>query len=222
MRGIFSFSNELFTSFNYFRKEGASRREQARDFDKYLLFGQGTVPWKQVDHPQYGKVEVGGQTKQWGRQPPSFLLEEECHRNMAFTLYHADQMPRVKIQSVEIEPLPGGLHQVTAAIVNEKLIPTHASVDVKNNITPPDIVSIDGKDLKVVLGIESSEPFFLDAKEQERQPERMRIRNVPGMGAIYVRWLVESQGPWTVAVQSVKGGSDRKRVDAAAPSEPSD
>ena len=63
-----------------------------------MLLGDGFVPWHEVDHPQYGKIEVGGFKKNWVRQPPSFLLEEECHRNMAFTLYHADQMPLVKIQ----------------------------------------------------------------------------------------------------------------------------
>jgi hypothetical protein len=110
--------------------------------------------------------------------------------------------------------LPSGLQQVTATIVNDKLIPTHASLDVKNKITPPDIVSIEGKGLKVILGLESSEPFFKTAREQKRQPERMRISSIPGMGAIYVRWLVESPRPWTVTVQSTKGGSDRKRVDS--------
>jgi len=216
MEGIFTFTNELFTRFNYFRRQppdAAASREDVEAFNKYLLFDQGTVPWKEVDHPQYGRIEVGGLTKQWTRQPPSFLLEEECHRNMAFTLYHADQMPRVEIQSVEIAPGPGGLKQVTAAIANPRLIPTRAAVDVKHHITPPDLVSIRGKDLKVVAGLRSPNRFFTDAHQQKHRPETMRVPTVPGMGAVYVRWLVEGQGPCTVAVQSVKGGRAQRRAE---------
>ena len=215
MRGIFSFSNELFTSRNYFRKRAENRQEEAEDFDKYLLFGQGTVPWKEVDHPQYGKVEVGGRKKQWGRQPPSFLLEEECHRNMAYTLYHADQMPQVAVQSVEVEPAAGGLTQVTATVINRKLTPTHASVDLKNKITPPDVVSISGRNLKVVLALHDRDPFFQNATEQKHHPDRVRVRTIPGMGAVYVRWLAKAAGPLTVSVRSIKGGSDQYRVEAS-------
>lgn len=214
MQGIFCFTNELFTSLNYFRKSSdrSARKEEKEAFDKYLLFGQGSVPWKEVEHPQYGKVEVGGFKKSWGRQPPSFLLEEECHRNMAFTLYHADQMPRVEIQSVAVKPAPGGLSEVTAVVANPKLIPTRAAVDVKRKLTPPDIVSIEGKKLKVALGLWSTDSFFRNAREQKRRPERMRVATIPSMGAVHVRWLVRGEGSYTVSVRSVKGGTDRRRV----------
>ena len=213
MQGIFSFTNELFTRENYFRRDPEDRREGEQDFDKLLLLGQGTVAWHEVDHPQYGPIEVGGKRKEWGRQPPSFLLEEECHRNMAFTLYHADQMPQVAIQAVDVKPLAGKLVEVTATIINEKLIPTHADVDVENRITAPDMAVISGRRLKVIAALRSSEPFFGDATEQENQPVHVRIPNIPGMGAVYVRWLVEGSGPYTVKVRSVKGGSSQIRKE---------
>jgi len=214
MRGVFRFTNELWTPWNYFRKptEGGERKLEAERFNKYLLFGDGTVPWKEVDHPQFGRIEVGGMKKNWGRQPPSFLLEEECHRNMAFTLYHADQMPQVQIQSAAAKRLPGGLVEVTAAVVNPKLTPTRAATDVTHHVTPPDLVSLEGKDLKVSLGLWSDSPFFQDAREQKHRPEQVRVPRVAGMGAVYVRWLVRGAGPYTVRVQSVKGGSDRREV----------
>ena len=220
MQGVFRYTNELFTPFNLFRKPADSdRREQIEAFDKYLLFREGTVPWREVEHPQYGKIEVGGQKKNWVRQPPSFLLEEECHRNMAFTLYHADQMPKVEVQSAAAKRLAGGLIEVTAVVRNARLTPTHAAVDLKNKITPPDLVSIaaggpapgrDGKGLEVLLGLWDDHPFFQKAKEQKRKPAEMRIATISGMGAMYVRWLVRGEGPYVVTVRSVKGGSDRR------------
>ena len=81
-RGIFSFSNELWTSFDYFRREKdsegslfGSRQLQYR-FDRLLLFGEGIVPWKPYNHPQYGAIEIGGVKKAWTRTAPSFMLED--------------------------------------------------------------------------------------------------------------------------------------------------
>jgi hypothetical protein len=215
MRGVFAYTNELFPSYNLFRKttDGGwlGKDEEKAAFNKYLLLDQGAVPWKEVVHPQFGRVEVGGLKKSWGRQPPSFLLEEECHRNMAFTLYHADQLPQVTVQSVAARPVGGGVVEVTAVVANTRMIPTHAAIDLKNAITPPDLVTIEGrnKDLKVVAGLLDESPFFLNARPQKRHPETIRVPNVPGMGAVYVRWLVRGEGPYTVGVRSVRGGSDR-------------
>ena len=111
--------------------------------------------------------------------------------------------------------MPGGLTQVTAAVINERLTPTHSSTDVENDITPPDMVSIRGKDLTVVVGLRDSDEFFHDAKEQKHHPGQLRIPTIPGMGAVHVRWLVKGKGPFTVSVRSIKGGSDRRRVEVA-------
>ncbi len=216
MHGVVAYTNELFTPFNYFRKQSGGgffgKDEERERFNKYLLFQQGTVPWREVDHPQYGRIEVGGVRKEWGRQPPSFLLEEECHRNMAFTLYHADQMPQVEVQGVAVKDLGDGLWQVTATIANGRIIPTHIAMDRKHKITPPDVVSIEGRRLEVIAGL-WDDAFGMPApKEQKRNPEAMEIPNVPGMGAVYVRWLVRGPGPVTVRVRSVKGGRDRRQA----------
>jgi hypothetical protein len=209
-RGIYGLTNELFTPFNFFRKtghEGYFGSEEVRaQFDKYLLLGEAIVKWHEVDHPQYGKVEVGGVKKTFARQPPSFLLEEECHRNMAFTLFHADQMPLVRVQNVEIKDLGGGVVEVTAAIENPKLCPTHSAFDAANKITPVDEVSITGKDVKVIAGLISNNRLFDEAREQKREPGVIKLDNLPGYSVTYIRWLVQGAGPYKVEVKTVKGG----------------
>lgn len=216
-RGAFAFTNELFTPFNYFRNSeqhgffGSDETQQL--FNKYLLFDAGLAPWKEVDHPQYGKVEVGGATKNWVRQPPSFLLEEECHRNMAFSLYCADNLARVKVQSVTVKDLGGNLSEVTAVIENDRVCPTHSAADLKNQLTPPDLVELTGDNAKVLVGMTADEPFFRNPKEQKRNPAKMKVDNVAGQDVIYVRWLVEGKGKMQVEVKSVKGGKDVKLVE---------
>jgi hypothetical protein len=212
MQGTYTYTNELFTPFNFFRKQSDEgffgRQEDQRAFEKYLLLGDGLVKWHEVDHPQYGKVEVGGLKKNWVRQPPSFLLEEECHRNMAFTLYHADQMPMVKVQSVHTKSLVDGLIEVTAVVVNERVTPTHSAADLKNKITPPDVISIEGKELKAITGMQSDDQFFIRPEVQKREPARVKVESISGMSPVYVRWIVEGAGPYIVRVKSIKGGVD--------------
>ncbi len=171
------------------------------------------MPWHEVEHPLYGKIEVGGAKKNWIRQPPSFLLEEECHRNMAFSLYQADQMPLIKIQKIDAKPLDGGLTQVTAVISNERMLPTHLATDVANKITPPDLVTLSGPNLKVRAGLSAPDQFFEHPTEQKRHPGTVRLDTVPGMGAMYVRWIIEGHRPYTIKVQSYKGGADEARQD---------
>ncbi len=212
MQGAFCYTNELFTPFNYFRHASEDGHgffgdsEERHKFNKLLLFGDGFVKWHEVDHPQYGKVEVGGFKKNWIRQPPSFLLEEECHRNMAFTLFHADQMPKVGIESIQAKDIGGGLTQVTVTVVNDRITPTRAAVDIKRGITAPDRVTLVNKEVKVILGMTDSDPLFRSPSEQKHHPRVMKLRSVPGQGHVHVRWLVKGKGPFTVRVESVKGG----------------
>jgi hypothetical protein len=218
-RGIFAFNNELFTSFNYFREGGGSffgSNEEIDEFDERLLLGEGFTPWKEVDHPDYGKVEVGGQKKNWSRQPPGFLLEEEAHRNMAFTLLHADQMPLVGVQSVETKRLDDRTWEVTAIVENPKWTPTRSQADLDRNITPPDLVKIAGDDLEVAVAQVSDEPFFRSPDVQEVDPATVRLPRLPGESVRYVRWIVVGEGEIAVSIESVKGGTDRKTAKLEA------
>ncbi len=214
MQGIVCYTNELFTAYNYFREEPEGGwfggRETARRFDRDLLFGDGFVPWHEVEHPIYGTIEVGGEKKSWGRQPPSFLLEEECHRNMAFTLYHADQMPMVRVESLTVAELGGGLRQVDAVLINERVTPSRLAVDVKNGISPPDIVELLGA-AEVHIAMQSSDPFFQSPSRQTVEPRRFRLGTMPGQGVVYLRWLVtgEVEG---LEYRSTKAGVARRSL----------
>lgn len=214
--GTICFSNELFTPFNFNRQkvEGGffGKPELRHEFDRYLLLGDGFVPWHKVDHPQYGKIEVGGFKKDWSRQPPSFLLEEECHRNMAFTLYHADQMPQVDIESIKTEQLAGNLTSVTATIVNRKLTPTRTAIDVKHKITPRDRVMLSGKDVAVAAALISDTPLFDKPREQKLKPETVQLDTIGGLGAVYIRWIVQGKGPFEVTARTTKGGVATKKA----------
>jgi hypothetical protein len=106
--------------------------------------GEAFVEWTTVDHPQYGRVEVGGTKKNFGRVEPGFLLQSDAHRNMMFTLFQTSQMPLVAVDSVTTRALGGGVTEVTAVVLNTKLAPTHTQQDLENRISRPDRVTLTG------------------------------------------------------------------------------
>jgi hypothetical protein len=180
--------------------------EEPRPERRPVLLNDGVVKWRPFHHPTFGPIEIGGTRKQWSRTPPSFLLEEECHRNMAFTLYHADQMPLLRISQLLMEKLDDGLFKIWVTIENSRLIPTRIEQDVVNRINAPDMVSLRGANVKVLSAGRVTDPYFKKVEPVERRPERVEVPTIPGMGAVRVQFIVSGRGNITVSVDSAKGG----------------
>lgn len=207
-RGIFTFSTELMTSYKLFNKTAEEGRFPNNEFDEFsrlMLFGDAYVTWKPFKHPQYGDIEIGGSKKNYVRAHPGFLLEEDAHRNMAFTILHASQMPKLDVLEVKQKALAGGFTEVTATIVNEKVIPTHSAHDVKYKIERPDFISL--KNATVVAGMIVENEDTNLTKEQINNPQTIAVPSIPGMGVVKVRWIVKGKSDkFTVEIDSKKGG----------------
>lgn len=210
-RGIYVYSNELFTSQMYFGSENITYDEAQREqyeFDLYLLFGDALIPWKEINHPQYGKIEIGGFTKNFTRNDPGFMLESEAHRNMAFTLFHAYQTPLLKIDTIEIKDIGNRLQQVDVAIVNLRLTPTRSGQNRRHNIDPEDRIMIEGVNAVGKMIVLDKD---LDLTEvQQGDPSLIRLENIPGMSVTRVRWITEKGEGIRITVESVKGGKISK------------
>lgn len=202
-RGIYTFSNEIFTRFAYF-KNNQGGQDLSYRVDRDLLFGDAFKTYEKYDHPTYGEIEIGGFKKNFGRATPGFMLEEELHRNMAFTLYHAYHMPHLSIADVKEKSLGGGLREITAIIKNDRLMPTHASQDLKYKIERPDWIMIEGVD--VVAGMIVDDEDRNVTREQKVRPEKLEVANIPGNSVVKVRWIVSGRGTAKITVDSAKGG----------------
>lgn len=206
-RGVYTFSNELFTGYQYFNKKSDDDdfdSSEAYEFDKHLLFGDAIVTWKEYDHPQFGKIEIGGPKKNFTRANPGFLLESDAHRNMSFCIYHAWSTPKLEITEISEKSLGGGLTEVTAVISNVRMMPTHASQDLKYKIERPDYITISGP--KVIAGMLVENRDLNLTTEQKNNPATIEIDNIPGMGAVTVRWIVSGGSKYSIKVDSRKGG----------------
>lgn len=210
-RGIFTFSNELMTSYKLFNDKSVRNRwenDEFYEFDKYLLFGDGYVDWKPFKHPQFGDIEIGGPKKNYIRNHPGFLLMEEAHRNMAFTLYHAHQTPKLEILEINKQDIGNGLTAITASIRNQRIIPTHSAHDVKYKIERPDYITISG--VKVLAGMKVENEDMNQFVEQKTNPQTIEVPSIDGMNVVKVRWIVKGNASGKIEVSSVKGGFAKK------------
>ena len=198
--GTFIYSNELWTSHLMFHND----ERDSYKFDKLLLFEDAFIPWKEYDHPVYGKVEIGGFNKNYGRNHPGFLLESDAHRNTAFCFYHAYQTPKLVVRDIKVKDIQGSLKQVTATIANLRMMPTHSGQNLKYKIDPPDYIYLDGGE--IIAGMIVLDEDNNLCEEQVRNPQRLEVENIPGNSAVKVRWIVKGGNKFTVRVESVKGG----------------
>ena len=229
--GILSFSNELWNGEQYFTSPElkADQSDPASPiapslsryfFDKYLEFGDEFLEWKPFDHPQFGKVEMGGVWKKYqGRVPPRFMNEELCHRNMAFSLYQADEMPLIRMGDTSVEKVGGDIYRVFIDITNPKVVPTVLAKAAQNGVVRPDLLLTEGKNVEVVAA------SFIDNKEvykanpsvtplvDQKDLKRILVRNGhPGKATRTAVLLVKGSGSMTVSYDSVKGGKASKTI----------
>jgi hypothetical protein len=94
--------------------------------------GRIIQPWVEVDHPQLGKVEVGGVDQRVGIfNPPYELLPEICEQQSAAFLPVAAMSPSVRFAAVERHALGGDLTRLDLTIENRGYLPTYVLSSAK-------------------------------------------------------------------------------------------
>jgi len=231
--GIFSFSNELWASRADLNRDGEITDEEEEFFNRYIDMGNTEVALHEIDHPELGKVIIDRDTtKLSGRVPPSWLLEELCHRNMAFCLLHAYEMPLPVIKKVSTEKINPDLYKVTVALYNERLMPTLSAAAVQNQVQRPDLLSLKGN--IEVLAAGQAQGTGLPAGIPRRFLRYFRGRGAGGTDVTLIdqkdisclklisgisgrteaeyQFLVKGKGEVTVELDCVKGGTHTKKL----------
>ena len=129
--GCFVFSNELWNSYLMFYD---TTKTDQYEFDRLLLFEDSFIPWQKIKHPVFGDVELGGFSKMFGRLHPGFIIETDAHRNAAFCIYNSYQSPKLEITNLKTNKIDGGLKEVTASVVNRRMLPTHSATNLRYRI----------------------------------------------------------------------------------------
>lgn len=88
--------------------------------------GRAFIDWQGFDHPQLGKVEIGGVDSRVGLwNPPFERLAEVCDQHSAAFLRVAALAPRVRFAGVTTEAIADGLTRVDFVVENRGYLPSH-------------------------------------------------------------------------------------------------
>ncbi|MBI3946725.1 MAG: carboxypeptidase [Armatimonadetes bacterium] len=92
------------------------------------LEGKGFVDWHPFDHPQLGRIELGGWDSLHAlRNPPPPLLEKEIALFPDWLVWQALISPRLEMRGLEATPLGQGAYRVRLVVDNTGWLPTYVT-----------------------------------------------------------------------------------------------
>ncbi len=114
-----------------------------------LASGKPIKDWTEFEHPQLGKVEIGGIDFKytWQNCPPGYL-EQEVEKNTAFCLRMAQTLPHLNVDCLTSEKVGEGVYKVTAKISNIGYLPSFVCNEAKRLKVDKEIninVKVDGE-----------------------------------------------------------------------------
>ncbi|HVM09471.1 MAG TPA: M14 family metallopeptidase [Acidimicrobiales bacterium] len=162
------------------------------------LGGEGFVEWYSYDHPQLGRVELGGwNTAFCFRNPPPHLLEAEVAPHADWAIWHVLIAPELSLHSTSVEDLGGDAWRIRMVVQNAGWLPTNVTqkaVDRK---------AVRPVEAEIVLPEGDEGPVTLvgtDAKQQLAQLSGRALKNamLGGFGAASDATLDRAKAEWVV------------------------
>lgn len=90
------------------------------------LAGQGYIDWYPFNHPQLGRIELGGWNAIYSwTNPPAELLPTEIARFPEWLVWHLLISPRLEIYQADVRSLGNDFYQVRLVIQNTGWLPTY-------------------------------------------------------------------------------------------------
>lgn len=188
------------------------------------LGGKGFINWTPFDHPQLGRVEIGGWTHMYTfRNPPPAswassdtargYLHETIHTNTLFTLRHAACTPLVRIAALTAEPLGADLHKITAVVRNEGYLATNLTeMAIKQGVAKPTTAAIHLPDgAALVMGEAEADLGHLAGRDGRKATWSPWLRPWSATQR-KAEWLVRAPAGTTITIEA---GSPRAGTHAA-------
>lgn len=178
------------------------------------LDGQGYVPWYPFDHPQLGRVELGGwHTFLTWRNPPYKFLEKEIAPLSDFVIYNCLISPKLELYSLTTRS-SGDMHYVQLVLHNTGWLPT--------NITEKALERKTVRELEVTIDL--PEGAKLISGELRTKAGQLKGRDHKGRATIWggdptservkIEWVIQAAPGTEVAITAVhqRAGTVRARA----------
>lgn len=145
--GIFSWVPEMgsLVPFCDYDENGRVSEAEQLKWNDTEMDGKIFIDWKTFDHPQLGKVEIGGFTRKLFNPKYKTYTNVLCtpgpkyfdflEKHTKWNLYLVSMSPLVKVTDIKVTPGQGGYYKVTAEVRNLGFLPTNISQQAIRNQT---------------------------------------------------------------------------------------
>jgi hypothetical protein len=210
--GVVGFVPEFWGGFgrDYDGDGDVSEAERHR-WNEEELSGEGVADWTPYDHPQLGRVEIGGWRGKFTRQnPPPHLLKAELELYVPWMLWLAEIGPRIVLRDVEAEPLGSGMFRVTGIVENEGYLPTNITQRaLEAEVAVPVRVILELTDAELVSGsLRTDIGHLMGTRDAQRQTGTAAMRRT-------IEYVVRATGNdphAAITARSEKGGTVRTEL----------
>jgi murein tripeptide amidase MpaA len=142
--GVFSWTVELwspmrqagikdFKYIDWFREHPLDDDLKLMKWNDEILGGKGCVDWYAFDHPQLGKVELGGWDLQnaWANPPVAFL-EKEIQPFPEWLVWNALISPKLALRETSVKAIGEGTYRLRLVVENTGWLPTYVTKKALN------------------------------------------------------------------------------------------
>lgn len=191
------------------------------------LGGKGFVNWTPFDHPQLGKVEIGGWTHMYTfrNPPPASMARTEAakswlpkmlHDNCRFTLKHAAAAPLIRLADrTQVSGLGADLYLIRAEVTNLGFLPTYMTeIALKHGTAAAPMVEIAlGEGMTLLMG-KASQPIGHLAGRDERVATWSPWMRDWNSTSQVVEWLIRAPqgGQVTITASAQRAGRHQVTV----------
>lgn len=163
------------------------------------LAEEGYVDWYEYEHPQLGKVELGG----WNRMtpvynPPPSLLEAEVTPFSQWFTWQLQMSPRLSLRSTQVEHLQEDLWRIVVVIENTGYLPTNGSEQALKVNAVRDLVAEISGNVTLIQGDPRQELGQLAGRAGKTMFPGMRSEETDDR--LKVEWVLRGQTGSTVRV----------------------
>lgn len=177
--------------------------------------GEGAyVPWYPFNHPQLGRVELGGwNTLYTWRNPPHAFMAEEAGRHIPFILFMAELLPGLDLHALKAQKVGENTWSVDLVVENPGYLPTYTSQQArKRGAARPVMAELDlPEGCRITLGKPRMEIGHLEGRSNKEEASSVFGRS-PTDNRGRVQWIVEGQpgSQITLTICSDRAGTLRR------------
>lgn len=187
-----------------YNNDGNTDELERLRFNDEELGGKYFVDWESYEHPEFGRVEIGGWRRKYVSQnPPPELLEEECALQMPWILWLAGQSPLLEMTEPEVTLLGDNQYRVEVKVTNTGYLPTNLTErGIEASVVNPVTATIELEGCELVEGSHRINLGHLAGSYSATEEDRSTTINAD--------WTVKINGAGArirITVSSEKGGT---------------